>query len=80
MLEVRHVSKTFNPGTIDAKKALDDAAEEIAQNEIKLSDGLAALESGKAELAQGEADYAAAETGAKAGFAEAEAELQKANI
>ena len=24
MLNISHISKTFNPGTIDAKKALDD--------------------------------------------------------
>ncbi|WP_304533484.1 ATP-binding cassette domain-containing protein, partial [Faecalibaculum rodentium] len=32
MLEVKHVSKTFNPGTVNEKKALDDIS-------LRLEDG-----------------------------------------
>ena len=34
MLELKHVSKTFNPGTEDAKKALDDLSLSVADGDF----------------------------------------------
>ena len=34
MLSISHISKTFNPGTIDAKKALDDLSLEVKKGDF----------------------------------------------
>ena len=34
MLELKHVSKTFNPGTEDAKTALDDLSLSVADGDF----------------------------------------------
>ena len=34
MLRISHISKTFNPGTIDSKKALDDLSLDVAKGDF----------------------------------------------
>ena len=34
MLDVRHISKTFNPGTVNEKKALDDLSLSLAPGDF----------------------------------------------
>lgn len=34
MLEISHISKTFNPGTVNAKKAIDDLSLSVAEGDF----------------------------------------------
>lgn len=34
MLEISHISKTFNPGTANAKKAIDDLSLSVAEGDF----------------------------------------------
>ena len=34
MLEISHISKTFNPGTVNAKMAIDDLSLSVAEGDF----------------------------------------------
>ena len=45
MLKISHISKTFNPGTVNEKKAIEDLSLELKQGILQRSLAPMALES-----------------------------------